>query len=135
MVAEFEQRLADVLGARMPPPFQGRVEVSPGALAGPALVLGAERVSLQEPDLGNRRPEVVPGDGTPRRIVRATCTVGIIVRPEPGQGRAQQMQGLDAVLYTLDAAELRNGSALRTGGDPGFVIDRLRCSSSVLPLN
>jgi len=135
MIAEFEQRLADVLGVRLPLPFRGRVEVAPGTLAGPALVLGAERVALQEPDFGNRRPEVVPGDGTPRRIVRATCTVGIVVRPAAGEGRVQQMQGLDAALYTLDAADLRNGSALRTGGDPGFQIDHLRCTTSVLPLD
>lgn len=135
MVAEFEQRLADVLGTRMPLPFRGRVEVSPGTLPGPSLVLGAERVSLQEPDFGSRRPEVVPGDGAPRRIVRATCTVGVVVRAQAGQGRAQQMQGLDAALYTLDAADIRDGSALRTVGDPGFVIDALRCTSSVLPLD
>jgi len=135
MIAEFEQRLADVLGARLPLPFRGRVEVAPGTLDGPSLVLGAERVALQEPDLGNRRSEVVPGDGAPRRIVRATCTVGIVVRPAANEGRPQQMLGLDAALYTLDAADLRNGSALRTGGDPGFQIDSLRCSSSVLPLD
>jgi hypothetical protein len=45
------------------------------------------------------------------------------------------MLGLDAALYTLDAPDLRNGSALRTGGDPGFQIDALRCTASVLPLD
>lgn len=135
MIAEFEQRLADVLGARMPLPFRGRVEVAPGTLAGPAVVLGAERVALQEPDFGNRRPEVVPGDAASRRIVRATCTVGVVVRPGAGEGRAQQMRGLEAALYTLDAGDLRNGSALRSAGDPGFVIERLRCANSILPLD
>lgn len=127
MIAAFEQRLADVLGARMPVPFRGRVNPPPfpAATFNPDVLVGVAEAVAVEPDIGTRRPEVVPGADDPRRVLRLNCTVGVQVRPGNTNGRVQQMTGLDAALYLLDAPDMRDGSALRNGGDPGFLIQRM----------
>lgn len=125
MISDFEQRLVDVLGGRLPAPFAGHAHVAPGPAgdADPAVVVRVESAMPLESGLGGEARQVVPGAADPRRVVRMACVVEIAVAPESGQGRAQQMQGVDAVLYLLDAPDFRNGAALAGGApDPGFLI-------------
>jgi hypothetical protein len=128
VITEFERRLADVLGARLPAPFTGRVDVPPGALpdGGPVILVGATRVELVAPHMGSQRPEIVPGVNDPRRVLRLTCELSLQVFPEPDQGRAQQMRIVDALMYTLDASDFRSGKALTGPVDPGFLIQSLQ---------
>src|SRR5207249_2405607 len=95
MIAAFEQRLADVLGARLPPPFRGHVAVAPAPApsADPAVVVVVERADSVDPDFNSRRPEIAPGVADPRRILRMNCTVGVRVQPANNAGRRQQMDG------------------------------------------
>ncbi|HXG24643.1 MAG TPA: hypothetical protein VNJ09_08830 [Chthonomonadales bacterium] len=137
MIAAFEQRLADVLGTRLPAPFGGRVRLPPGEEApeDPQIIVGVERMEPVDPDLGSVRPEIAPGSADFRRVMRLDCTVTLEVHPGAGGGRAQQMQGLDAALYALDASDFRDGSALRGVGDPGFLIQSLRITGASAPLD
>lgn len=122
MIAEFEQRLADLLGARLPAPFGGRVAVAPGsAVNGAAVLVGVRRFDRVDEGFGER-PQQVPGATDPRRVARLRCQVSLVVRG--AADRAATLRGLDDVLYAVDAPDLRDGSALRlTTGDPGFLID------------
>lgn len=136
MISDFEQRLADVLGGRLPAPFTGNVHVAPGPGAGadPVIVVRVENAVALESGMGGESRQRVPGSAEPRRVVRLACTVRITVFAEAGQGRVQEMQGLDAVLYTLDAPEFRNGSALAGGApDPGFLIQTMRLKDIATP--
>jgi hypothetical protein len=135
LLSEFEARLAEVLGSRLPAPFAGRVSVAPGTGPAnqPAVILGVQQAEPVEPDIGSRRPEIVPGSGDFRRVLRLACTVGLEVRPATNQGRTQQMQGLDALLYTLDEPDLRDGTALAGAADPGFFIQRMRLTAHQAP--
>jgi hypothetical protein len=135
MIAEFEQRLADVLGSRLPPPFGGRVIVAPASPGELRLIVAVEQTRLVEPDIGSRRPERVPGATDGRRVVRGSCTVRVGVQPDPGEGRGQQVLAMDAAMYELDAADFRSGDALVTQGDAGFLIQRLRCTGAGAPLD
>jgi hypothetical protein len=135
MIAEFEQRLADVLGSRLPAPFGGRVVVAPATSNELRLVVAVEQSRVSEPDIGSRRPERVPGSADGRRVVRASCTVRLGVQPDAGEGRSQQVLALDAALYELDAPDFRNGEALATPGDAGFLIQRMRCVGTDAPLD
>lgn len=124
MIADFESRLADVLGSRLAAPFAGRVFVSPGppSSAVPALLVGVSRADVLPGDFGSTRPEPVPGADDPRRVVRLRCTVRIEARASGAGGRPERMAALDAVLYELDAPDLRTAVALRAPGDPGFLL-------------
>jgi hypothetical protein len=138
MISEFEQRLAEVLGTRLPAPFAGRVQVAPGAAPGsqPRVLVGVQQADQSEPEMGSRRPELAPGSNDPRRVMRLQCVAGLTVQPGTGEGRGQQMLGLDAALYALDAPDFRDGSALRGGApDPGFLIQRLRLGGGAAPLD
>lgn len=132
MISEFEQRLADVLGARLPAPFAGRVQVPPAPApdASPVVLVGTRTFQALEPDLGSRRPEHAPGAATERRILRLRCTVSVEVQPGAG-ARAELMKGIDATLYALDAPDFRNGSALAGAADPGFLIQEMRITASL----
>lgn len=128
MIAEFEARLAQVLGGRLAPPLQNRVAAPPlGSLAdGPRVVVAAERAEVLEEGFPGVLERVVPGAPAPRRIVRAEVTVGVTVHRADGGSRVQVVQGVDACLYTLDAPDLRSGTALAAGApDPGFVLQQL----------
>lgn len=137
MITEFERRLAAVLGARLPAPFAGRVDVPPGPTSAnqPVILVGVGQAEQPESFLGNQRLEVVPGAAVPRRVVRLACQVAIEVRAAQNQGRPQQIAGLDALLYTLDAPDFRDGSALIQAGDPGFVIREMRIAGITAPLD
>jgi hypothetical protein len=67
-------------------------------------------------------------------VLRLRCEVGLSVQAATGDGRQQQMRGLDAALYMLDAPEFRDGSALAQAGDPGFLITEMRVASALAPL-
>jgi hypothetical protein len=137
VISEFEARLADVLGARLPAPFGGRVRVAPELPegTGPAVLVSASEVEVIDPDFSSaRRPERVPGAEDPRRVLRARCAVRVEVLPGSGEGRAQQVEGLDAALYGLDAPDVRDGSALAAdGSDPGFLIQHARVTWATAP--
>jgi len=137
MISEFEKRLAEVLGARLPDPFRGNVEVASGTAGGtdPQILVGVQQAEVVEPDLGSRRPEIVPGSTDNRRVMRLNCTVGVEVRAGTGGNRGQQIQGLDAALYALDAPDFRNGTALITDADSGFLIQHMQLTQAIAPLN
>lgn len=137
MIVEFERRLADVLGPRLPAPFTGRVDVLPGNLAGngPSILVNVAQASVVEGSFGEHRPEVVPGANSARRVLRLSCDVNFDISPQSAQtGRLQQMQGLDAVMYALDAPDFRTGQALASGAppDPGFFIQSMLLTAGVI---
>jgi len=129
VIADLETRLADVIGADLPAPFGGHVSVAPGPPGGanPTVVVGTTAFEVLEPDFGSRaRPELAPPVTDPRRVVRMRCSLSVEVRPSTGQGRAQQLAGLDALLYLLDGPTFQSGEALVDGTDRGFLLDGLR---------
>lgn len=135
MIADFERRFAEVLGGRLPAPFGGQVMVAPGDGAGAAVLVAARTAALLDEEFG-ARPERVPGADDVRRVVRLSCTVGLTVRAAAAGGRAQQIAGVDDLLYAVDAPDLRDGSALRPAdGDPGFLIDAMRLADSNLAVD
>jgi len=134
MITEFERRLTDVLGPRLPAPFTGRVDVPPATLPGdgPVILAGVTHTQASEGNFARHRPEIVPGASDPRRVLRLACGISIEIRAGTGQGRPQQMQGLEALLYELDAPDFRTGQALANGApaDPGFFIQSLQIRES-----
>jgi hypothetical protein len=134
VIPEFEQRLADVIGARLPAPHTGRLLAAPGPAATNTVraVLGVSRAELVEPDFLAHRDVRIAGSSAFRRVVRLRCTVD--VHPLTNQGRAQQAPLLNAVLFELDAPDVRDGSALLGGDDPGFLIDLTRLDHLETPL-
>lgn len=137
MIAEFEKRLADVLGARLPDPFRGQVRVAPGdgPAALPALTLGVVSAERLTDDLGGAPPLVAPGAPLPRRVVAMRCRVAVEVRAGAGQGRPQQVVGVGAALDAFESADMRRGAALAGGApDPGFLIHLMDVAGARLPL-
>ena len=134
MLADFERRLADVLGSRLPPPFAGRVAVAPDLPAGPGPVVhvAVGTVTPLDSDFGSIRRESAPGTADRRRVVRLRALVGVDVMPGGGGGRSQRVAGTDLLLHLLDGAEFRDGSALVEPGDPGFLLDSLRIAGADL---
>jgi hypothetical protein len=138
VIAEFEQRLADVLGGLMPAPFGGRVQVAPGTLAAdePAVLVGVTRTERLPDELGGNRPAVAPGADEPRRVVRLRCTVTLEVLAAQNAGRAQRLDGLDAALYALDDPGFRRGTPLAGGAaDPGFLVHELAVVEGQAPFD
>jgi hypothetical protein len=134
VIADFEARLAEVLGGRMAAPFTGRVNVEPGTAAEPELVIGVRLAELVAPAMGEHQDAVVPGAAAPRRVVRARCTVEVRAVATTAGGRAQSMAALDAAIFALDAADFRDGSALATTtGDPGFQILAMQLAQVLAP--
>ena len=134
MLAEFEQRLADVLGSRLPSPFTGRVDVAPGPAANTTvrLVLGVQSSELLEADFLAHREVRLPGATPFRRVVKLRCVVG--VRANTNRGRREQVPALDAALFALDGPDIRDGTGLADGDDPGFFIERTRLVGSTAAL-
>jgi hypothetical protein len=134
LLSEFERRLADVLGARLPVPFRGGVDVAPGR-DDAQVVLSVRHVEPLDEHLFGMRPEVVPGAPTHRRVVRLRCDVGLDVRLLTNQSRATQLRALDSVIYELDEPGFRSGARLQPtdNSDPGFLVQRLFLSLSDPP--
>jgi hypothetical protein len=135
MIADFEARLVDILGARLPAPFTGRTVLAPGAppAADVQLVIGVLTATAVEPEFDTRRPEIVPGVADPRRVLRLNCTVGVEIRAAAAADRTQQMRGLDAALYALDAPDFQDGTVLDDGTDRGFLIQSMSASEIGTP--
>jgi hypothetical protein len=126
MLTEFEARLADVLGTRLPAPFTGRVDVPPGPAPNGTirLVVGVRSAELLEPEFLAHRDVSLSSSASTRRVVRLRCTLGI--QANTNLGRADQLRLIEAAIFLLDAPEFRDGSALAGGADPGFRIESLR---------
>jgi hypothetical protein len=134
LLSEFERRLADVLGARLPVPFRGGVDVAPGRNDA-QVVLSVRHVEPLDEHLFGMRSEVVPGAPTHRRVVRLRCDVGLDVRLLANQSRSTQLRALDSVIYELDEPGFRSGARLQPtdGSDPGFLVQRMFVSLSDPP--
>lgn len=134
MLSDFETRLADVMGSRLAAPLAGAVEVSPGRDVS-RIVLGITSVQRLDEDLLSLRPERVPGDAAPRRVLKFRCTVELDAKLPSGGSRADQMQALESALYLLEDSSMRDGSALLPGdnSDPGFLIRSMTVSGSIPP--
>lgn len=134
MLEDFEIRLADVLGTRLAAPLSGAVDVTPGTDQS-RIVVGVSSVQRVENDLLSLRPERVPGDSSPRRVLKLHCSVDIGVKAPAAGGRTDQMLAIDQVLYLLEDSSMRDGSALLPGdnSDPGFLITRMTVSGSTPP--
>ncbi len=124
MLSDFEQQLQTTLRQRLPVNIRSEVQVATGAQNQNGILLGVRAAAPLPPEMGGRRPERVPGANDPRRVVRLRCDVGIDFIPtNNNQTRTDLMTRLDLVLYALEAADVRDGSAF-TGPapDPGFLI-------------
>lgn len=134
MLSDFETRLADVMGSRLAAPLAGAVDVEPGREVS-RLVLGIKEVQNLEEDLLGKRPELVPGDLAPRRVLKLRCTIELDARLLAGEGRADQMQAIDGALYLLEDRDMQNGSAFLPAdqSDPGFLIRSLTIVGSTPP--
>ena len=124
MLDEFESRLADVLGQRLPAPFAGAVDRAPGRDIArlEVTVTGAEPIA---DNLLAARSERVPGDIAPRRVLRLRCDVALTTRA--ADDRAARVQAIDAALYLLGDPAFQSGAALLPADatDPGFQISRM----------
>ncbi len=124
MLGEFENCLADVLGQRLPVPFAGAVDRAPGRDTARLVVAvtGAEPIA---DNLLSVRPERVPGDIAPRRVLRLRCGVALATRV--ADDRAARVQAIDAALYLLGDPAFESGTALLPADatDPGFQISRM----------
>ncbi len=135
MLTHFETRLADLLGAALPAPFGGRVDVAPGAGPGgqPSITVAVAEVRRLAADFNSVRPEAAPGADDPRRVVRLDCDVAITVAAASSAGRDQVVAGVDAVLYELDGPRFRTASTLESpADDPGFVLELLEVRGAAL---
>jgi hypothetical protein len=134
VLSDFETRLADVMGARLAAPLAGAVDVSPGRDAS-RLVLGITGVQRLDDDLLSLRPELVPGDVAPRRVLKLRCTVELDAKLPNGGSRADQMNAIDGALYLLGDSSMHDGSALLPGdnSDPGFLIRNMSVSAVMPP--
>ena len=133
MITDLESRLATVLGARLPAPFTGRVTASPAGSPGqePRIVVATRAADPMQTTLHSQRREVVPGDPAPRRVLRLACELELAVQPAANAGRAQQLQGVDALIHTLDDPEFP--AALSGPADPGFLLDTFALGGTQLP--
>jgi hypothetical protein len=133
MLREFERRLADVLGAGLPDPLSGAVDVLPGVSQSRVLVSVAHAVPVEN-DFLSSRGEQVPGADASRRIVRLRCDVSLQVRQLANQGRDDQIRAFDAVLFFIDNPAFRSGRSLDAGDpDPGFFLHQLALRSCEPP--
>ncbi len=135
MLSEFESRLAAVLGAGLPAPFAGRVTVDPATAPGPGpgvrlAVVGASRLCE---DFGSNRPEQLPERSTLHRVVRLEAQTMLTVAAADGEGRAQEMLGVDNLLYLVDDRPFADGTALVEPGDQGFLIESLSIAEITPP--
>lgn len=135
MLRDFEQRFAEVLGTQLPAPFAGQVTVAPpGPGNAVQVVVSAGKMEVMDPDFGSFRSESAPGVTNPLRVLRLRGEVGITVRPAQNQGRSQQVEGIDALLYLLDTPEFRSANALASQQDRGFVLSSMKIMNADLSI-
>lgn len=130
MIADFETRLATVLGARLPAPHTRRVAVAPGpdGLAVSTVLIATREIeALGSEAFGATRRERLPGGTNTREVLRLRCRVGLDVALGD---RADQVALLDAALWALRSPDLRSGQALANGGDPGFLLRSLELDTA-----
>ena len=134
MLSDFETRLADVMGSRLAAPLAGAVDVNPGRDVS-RIVLGITSVQRLDDDMLSLRPERVPGDVAPRRVLKLRCTVELDAKLPNGGSRLDQMQAVEGALYLFEDTSMRDGSALLPGdnSDPGFLIRSMTVSGSIPP--
>ncbi len=122
------------MGSRLGAPLAGAVDVSPGRDVA-RIVLGITSVQRLVDDMLSLRPERVPGDVAPRRVLKLRCTVELDAKLPNGGSRLDQMQAVESALYLLDDTSMRDGSALLPGdnSDPGFLIRSMTVSGSIPP--
>lgn len=135
MLSEFEQQFQTTLRSRLPAAIRDRVEVATGAANQKGIVVG---ISIAEPmpiEFGSVRSEVTPGIEIPRRVVRLRCTLECSFVPASGsQTRETLTDWLDQVLFTLDASDIRDGSAFTgSASDPGFLIHSMNITRVASP--
>jgi hypothetical protein len=125
MLREFERRLADVLGAGLPVPSAGAVDVVPGRPESQVLV-SVVRAVPADGDFLSSRTERVPGADGLRRIVRLRCEVSLEVRQQDGQTRDDRIGAFDTLLFFVNDPAFRSGRSLDGGDpDPGFFLHQL----------
>jgi len=134
VLSDFETRLADVMGSRLAAPLAGAVDVNPGRDVS-RIVLGITSVQRLDDDMLSLRPERVPGDVAPRRVLKLRCTVELDAKLPNGGSRLDQMQAVEGALYLFEDTSMRDGSALLPGdnSDPGFLIRSMTVSGSIPP--
>jgi hypothetical protein len=134
MIADFERRLADVLGTHLPSPALGAVDVAPGRAQSQVLVSVTHVEPLAEV-LHTVRREVVGGSPERRRVLRLRCEVRLEFRSLQNQTRSDVLEACEAALYLVDAPEFRQANELAGGGatDPGFQIQQLWIKQADLP--
>jgi len=99
------------------------------------IVLGITSVQRLDDDMLSLRPERVPGDVAPRRVLKLRCTVELDAKLPNGGSRLDQMQAVEGALYLFEDTSMRDGSALLPGdnSDPGFLIRSMTVSGSIPP--
>ncbi|MBU1054945.1 MAG: hypothetical protein KKC46_14120 [Proteobacteria bacterium] len=137
MITEFQSGLADLLNTRLQAPFSGTVIVSDGSKITTSnqvvISLGVISVKPGEADMGNRRPLIVPGNDDPRAVLYLSCMVSLLCYPSNSGARAQCVQGIESMLYVLNAFEVKNGSSFPQDADPGYLIQNLLPKEATLP--
>jgi len=122
------------MGSRLAAPLAGAVDVNPGRDVS-RIVLGITSVQRLDDDMLSLRPERVPGDVAPRRVLKLRCTVELDAKLPNGGSRLDQMQAVEGALYLFEDTSMRDGSALLPGdnSDPGFLIRSMTVSGSIPP--
>lgn len=133
MLREFEQRLADVLGAALPAPIAGSVDVAPGDAESQVLV-SVRKADPDHGDFRSVRPEQVPGATGRRRVVRLKCDVALEIRTIQIQTRGDRIAAMDLLLFFIDDPAFQSGRLLDGGApDPGFLIQSMTLRTVEVP--
>lgn len=134
MLSDLEKQFQTTLRQRVPSSMRDDVQVTNGKGNQKGILVGIRSAVPLPAEFGGRRPEPVPGAGDPRRVVRLRCQLDVSFVPSNNQERNELMEHLDQVLYALDAADMRDGSAF-TGAapDPGFLLHSLAPETLDMP--
>ena len=118
-----------MLGAELPAPAAGAVDVVPGDDDSQVVVSVVHAVPVANDFLASRRERVPGADGS-RRIVRLKCDVSLEVRLRANQTRDDRLKAFDAALFFIEDPAFRSGRTLDGGDpDPGFFLHQLTLRS------
>jgi hypothetical protein len=136
VISDLEQALVGLLDSGLPAPFAGSVVAAPppASVNAPVLVVGVTAATPATPAFGSQLPQQTPAVAGSHRVLRLDCTVTVTALPGPGQGRAQQLDGIQQVLWLLDDPDVRSGTALADGTDRGFVLETLAIGGMTVAL-